>query len=101
MTARSSGLVSALLPDQDLDASVLRGGRIVLELWLAVGIAFDMLDPLLIDAGAHQHVVGHLRARRGQPPIVIGVGLVRPVVGMAADDDQAAALRDQRADLVA
>ena len=74
------------LAQQDFDAPVLRRLRIVGDPEAAVGMALDALEPLLVDAAAHQHVVGHVRARAGQPPVVVGAGLVGPAVGMPAHD---------------
>src|SRR5262245_25787879 len=80
-----------LLPDQDLDTAVLRSRRIIREFWTPIGVARDMLDSLRIDAGTDQHVVRHLRARCRKPPVIVSVGAIGSVVGVAAHDDHALA----------
>ena len=54
----------------------------------AVGMALDALEALLVDPAAHQHVVGHVRARRRKPPVVVGAGAVGPAIGVAAHDQR-------------
>ena len=74
---------------QDLDAPVGGIEGVVLDLQLAVGEAGDLGDALLVEAGAHQHVVGRMRARGGEPPVVVGLALERPAVGVPVDGDRA------------
>ncbi len=37
--------------------------RIVRHSQIAIGVALDALEALVVDSAAHQHVVGHMRAR--------------------------------------
>ena len=54
----------------------------------AIGVALDALEALVIHAAAHQHVVGHVRARRRKPPVVVVARAVGPAVGVAAHDQR-------------
>ena len=63
-----------------------------------VSVALDALKSLFRQAAAYQHVVSHLRARRGEPPIVVSCGPVGASVRVPADDDGALQVLQARRD---
>ena len=63
-----------------------------------VGEAFDPLEPLFRHSGTVEHVIGHLRARRGKSPVVVGRGPVGTAIRVAAHDDGALQALQARGD---
>ena len=63
--------LTSSLSQQDFDAPVLRRHRIVGNLQIMIGGAFNFFDPLRVEPAAHEHVERHLRARGREPPVVV------------------------------
>ncbi len=57
-------------------------------------------DAVLVEAAAHQHVVGRVGAGGGEAPVVVGLVAERPRIGVAVDGERALLLGEDLADLL-
>ncbi len=74
------------------------GSALVLQ--PAGSVAGDGGDAVLVEAAAHQHVIGRVGARGGETPVVVGLVAEGPRVGVAVDGERAFLLGEDLSDLL-